>query len=83
MFQDHADLASVSTLEEHRFISAHLNLIDPQHRRWYISTRQEDQNRWVNLGDQVNNRNKTQARRHGLVIKGEDLQPKGCGFESW
>ena len=40
-FQDHADLASVSTLEEHRFISAHLNLIDPQHRRWYISTRQE------------------------------------------
>ena len=21
------------------------------YRRWYISTRQEDQNRWVNLGD--------------------------------
>jgi hypothetical protein len=50
-FQDHADLASVSTLEEHRFIVKHLNKIDPQHRRWYISTRQEDQNRWVNMGD--------------------------------
>eukprot|EP00095_Tigriopus_kingsejongensis_P002293 maker-scaffold400_size182785-snap-gene-0.21 protein:Tk02293 transcript:maker-scaffold400_size182785-snap-gene-0.21-mRNA-1 annotation:"PREDICTED: contactin-like" len=49
--QDHADLASVDTLGEHRFIVDHLNLIDPQHRRWYISTRQEDQNRWVNLGD--------------------------------
>ena len=48
---DHSDLASVDTLEEHRFIADHLNRIDPQHRRWYISTRQEDQNRWVNLGD--------------------------------
>ncbi len=50
--QDSSDLASVDTLEEHRFIAGHLNLIDPQHRRWYISTRQEDQNRWVNVGDQ-------------------------------
>ena len=47
MFSDNSDLASVSTLEEHRFISKHLNMIDPQHRRWYISTRQEDQNRHV------------------------------------
>ena len=44
-------MASVSTFEEHRFIEQHLNQIDPQHRRWYLSTRQEDQNRWVNLGD--------------------------------
>ncbi len=44
----------MSTLEEHRFIVRHLNKIDPQHRRWYISTRQEDQNRWVNLGDNTN-----------------------------
>lgn len=51
LFQDHADLASVDDLDEHRFIVDHLNFIDPQHRRWYISTRQEDQNRWVNLGD--------------------------------
>ena len=46
-------MASVSTIEEHRFLERHLNLIDPQHRRWYISTRQEDQNRWVNMGDQT------------------------------
>ena len=31
--QDNSDLASISTLEEHRFITSHLNLIDPQHRR--------------------------------------------------
>ena len=31
---DHADLASVSEIEEYRFIVDHLNKIDPQHRRW-------------------------------------------------
>ena len=41
--QDHADLASISTIQEHRFIERLLNEIDPQHRRWYISTRQEGQ----------------------------------------
>ncbi len=46
--QDSADLASISTLEEHRFIEMVLNDIDPQHRRWYISTRQEGQDTWVN-----------------------------------
>ena len=50
---DHSDLASISSLEEHRFITAHLNRIDPQHRRWYLSTRQEDQNKWVNQGDRT------------------------------
>ena len=34
-----------------RFISDYLNKNDPQHRRWYISTRQEDQNQWINQGD--------------------------------
>ena len=48
---DHSDLASVDSDAEHRFISQHLNAIDPQHRRWYISTRQENDNQWVNLGD--------------------------------
>ena len=50
---DHSDLASISSLEEHRFVTAHLNRIDPQHRRWYLSTRQEDQNKWVNQGDRT------------------------------
>ena len=31
--KDKSDLASISTLEEHRFIASYLNLIDPQHRR--------------------------------------------------
>ena len=31
-FQDRADLASISSLEEHRFIQSVLNEIDPQHR---------------------------------------------------
>ena len=31
---DHADLASVSDIEEYRFMVDHLNKIDPQHRRW-------------------------------------------------
>ena len=44
-------MASIDTIEEHRFISEHLNNIDPQHRRWYISTQQQDQNTWINLGD--------------------------------
>ena len=30
--QDKADLASISSLEEHRFIQTVLNAIDPQHR---------------------------------------------------
>ena len=49
--QDRADLASVDTFEEHRFITDYLNKNDPQHRRWYISTRQENQNQWINQGD--------------------------------
>lgn len=44
-------MASVDSVEEHRFINDHLNRIDPQHRRWYLSTRQEDQDKWVNQGD--------------------------------
>ena len=34
-----------------RFITNYLNKNDPQHRRWYISTRQENQNTWINQGD--------------------------------
>ena len=34
-----------------RFISDYLNKNDPQHRRWYISTRQENKNQWINQGD--------------------------------
>jgi len=49
--QDKADLASVDSFEEHRFISDYLNKNDPQHRRWYISTRQENKNQWINQGD--------------------------------
>jgi len=46
-----ADLASIDTFEEHRFITEYLNKHDPQHRRWYISTRQENKDQWVNQGD--------------------------------
>ncbi|XP_040571897.1 contactin [Lepeophtheirus salmonis] len=49
--EDSADLASINTLAEHRFIASHLNRIDPQHRRWYISARQESDNTWINQGD--------------------------------
>ena len=31
-----------------RFITNHLNKIDPQHRRWYLSARQEGQKTWRN-----------------------------------
>ena len=50
---DRADLASVSSLEEHRFIQKVLNEIDPQHRRWYISAQQTDQQTWHNEGDKT------------------------------
>jgi len=50
---DRADLASISSLEEHRFIQSVLNEIDPQHRRWYISAKQTDQKTWKNLGDKT------------------------------
>ena len=36
---DKADLVSISGAEEHWFLSQHLNKIDPEHRRWYLSTR--------------------------------------------
>ena len=53
---DHADLASIDSLEEHRFLTDYLNKLDPQHRRWYISTRQEEQNQWINAdGSQMIN----------------------------
>ena len=48
---DKADLASIDTFEEHRFITEYLNNHDPQHRRWYISTRQESKDQWINQGD--------------------------------
>jgi len=50
---DKADLASISSLEEHRFVQKVLNEIDPQHRRWYISAKQTDQKTWKNLGDKT------------------------------
>jgi len=53
---DSADLASVDTLEEHLFITDYLNNHDPQHRRWYISTRQEAKDQWMNAdGTQMQN----------------------------
>ena len=53
---DHADLASIDSFEEHRFITEYLNKHDPQHRRWYISTKQEAQNQWINAdGTQMMN----------------------------
>jgi len=53
---DHADLASIDSLEEHLFIADYLNIHDPQHRRWYISTRQEAQDQWMNAdGSQMQN----------------------------
>lgn len=53
---DLANLASVDSLEEHQFITKYLNKHDPQHRRWYISTRQEGQNQWMNAdGTQMMN----------------------------
>lgn len=48
--KEHADLASVDSYNEHRFITEYLNRHDPQHRRWYISTRQES-GVWMNQGD--------------------------------
>ena len=53
---DHADLASVDSYEEHRFIKNYLNEYDPQHRRWYISTRQDSPDKWINAdGKQMTN----------------------------
>ena len=48
---DRADLVSISNFEEHWFLSETLNRIDPEHRRWYISARQDNQNQWINAGD--------------------------------
>ena len=48
---DKADLVSVSSLEEHLFLTEELNRVDPQHRRWYLSTRQDGKNQWINEGD--------------------------------
>ena len=52
----------------------HLNLIDPQHRRWYLSTRQEDQNRWVNMGDGTQMLNLQQ-----YFLKAEEFGESGRG----
>ena len=48
---DRADLVSISDAEEHWFLSETLNRIDPEHRRWYISARQDSKNQWINEGD--------------------------------
>ena len=50
---DKADLVSINDFEEHWFLSQELNKIDPEHRRWYLSTRQENKDQWINQGDQT------------------------------
>ena len=46
-----AELVSVSSPEEHGFLVYQLSLQDPQHRRWYISARQQSPEYWINDGD--------------------------------
>ncbi len=36
-----------------------------------------------NVSGSFNNKKFKEARSHGLVVKGEDSQLSGCGFESW
>lgn len=46
-----SQLASINSFEEHGFIIYHLMWTDPQHRKWYISTRQQGPGYWINDGD--------------------------------
>ncbi|XP_045481618.1 contactin isoform X1 [Harmonia axyridis] len=43
-----SDLVSISSSEEHGFLIHQLNLIDQQHRRWYIGANQQQPNYWAN-----------------------------------
>ncbi|KAF2368731.1 Fibronectin type III [Trinorchestia longiramus] len=46
-----ADLVSVSSKEEHGWLTRHLHKTDPLHRRWYTSARQSSPGAFVNEGD--------------------------------
>lgn len=41
-------MLSIGTVEEHGFIMHQLNMIDPQHRRWYTGVHQQSPNYWIN-----------------------------------
>ncbi|KAA0195696.1 hypothetical protein HAZT_HAZT002034 [Hyalella azteca] len=46
-----ADLVSVSSKEEHGWLTRHLHETDPMQRRWYTSAKQNTPNSFVNEGD--------------------------------
>lgn len=46
-----SDLVSVNSYDEHGFLIYQLLGIDPQHRKWYTSIRQQTPGFWVNDGD--------------------------------
>lgn len=43
-----SDLLSIGTVDEHGFIMHQLNMIDPQHRMWYVGAHQQSPNYWAN-----------------------------------
>ena len=48
-----ADLVSVSTKEEHGWLTRHLHDTDPLHRKWYTSAMQSTPGYWLNEADGV------------------------------
>ncbi|XP_066907076.1 contactin [Halyomorpha halys] len=85
-----AELASVSSPEEHGFLVYQLSLQDPQHRRWYIGARQQSPDYWINDGDGsslndldaafLNERGNDLAQSSYLVYKFSN-EVKRWGFE--
>lgn len=43
-----SDLVSIGSLDEHGFLTNHLNRIDPKHHLWYLGAQQQSPNYWVN-----------------------------------
>lgn len=89
-----SDLLSINSVEEHGFIINELLKLDPQHRKWYISARQQSPQYWTNDGDgtQMSNMENAflkddhivyqqdQIGRDYLVYKFSDITRK-WGFE--
>ena len=46
-----AELLSINSMDEHRFIVHELSWQDPQHRKWYTSGKQQSPNYWINEAD--------------------------------
>jgi hypothetical protein len=47
---------SLNTMEEHSWLVRKLLAVDPQHRMWYVSTRQSSPGMWTNAdGSQMIN----------------------------